>query len=446
MSKILITESRVIEYKRQYSKNILKTVSAFANYHDGEVLIGIDDDLNIVGVEDVTYLKLKLENAINDNISPKPYYEITEKELDGKCIVILKVHRGENTPYLYDNKAYKRMDTSTIAVDIYDFENLILNGKNLGFDELVYNDENLKFDYLNKKLRDKLGLGLISNDILRTLGLIKNDKFINAAALLSDNNSIVHSGMSLIRFDGNSVLNIKDRVFLKNISIIEMYDKSIEFYHKHINTSEIINGSYRKTVEQVPIVAYREAVANAIVHRNYSLEAENRIEIYDNRIEIISPGGLPIGITEEEYIDGRISVSRNKVLSDIFFRLGIIERLATGIRRIKEYYKNYNINPEFHISNNSIKVILPFIDYENNFGERVNESMNDYRVTSTDAERIITDYIKMNKEISRAEAETLLGLKKTYTVEILNNLVSKGVIRRIGRGRNTIYIGTIKTL
>ena len=129
MSKVLITESRAIEYKRQYSKNILKTVSSFANYHDGEVLIGIDDDLNIVGVEDVTYLKLKLENAINDNISPKPYYEITEKKLDGKCIVILKVHRGENTPYLYNNKAYKRMDTSTIAVDIYDFENLILNGK-----------------------------------------------------------------------------------------------------------------------------------------------------------------------------------------------------------------------------------------------------------------------------------------------------------------------------
>ena len=439
MTKAINTESRTLEYKREYTKNILKTASAFANYDDGQILIGIDDNLNIVGVDDPVYLKLKLENAINENISPKPYYEIKEKIIEGKTILILKVHRGENTPYLYDNKAYKRMDTSTIAVDIYDYENLILNGRNQGYDELLYKDENLVFEYLNKKLRDKLDLGIVSKDILRTLGLIKNDIYTNAAALLSDNNPFKYSGISLIRFEGNSVLNIKDRIFLNNISVLEMFDKSIDFYKKHINTSEIIEAAYRKTIEQVPLVAYREAVANAIVHRNYGIEVQSRIEIYDNRIEIISPGGLPIGINEDEYIDGRISVSRNKILSDIFFRLGIIERLATGIRRIKQYYRDYNVKPVFSISSNSIKVILPYILGVSSI-EGGNESTKDYKNELNDSEKLLIEYINKNNHISRPEAERILGLKKTHTIEVLNNLISKKIIKRVGKGRNTIYI------
>lgn len=442
MVRIFDKETRTLEYKREYTKNILKTVSAFANYHDGEIIIGIADDLSIVGINDFNYLKLKIENAINDTISPNPYYEIYEARVEGKNIVVLKVHRGENTPYLYNNKAYKRMDTSTIAIDIHDYENLILNGRNLGYDELYYENNNFDFDfgYLNKILRKNLKLNKISKDIFKTLGLIRNEKYINAATLLADNNTILHSGMSFIRFDGDSVSNIKDRLILKNISILELYDKSMDFYYKHINTSEIIESAYRETMEQVPIVAYREAVANAIVHRDYTIEADSRVEIYDNRIEIISPGGLPIGITEEEYIDGRISVSRNKVLSDIFFRLGIIERLATGVRRIKERYKDYKVKPKFLISKNSIKVVLPFTDKAYVDIERVNEKPKEYMNDLSNSERMLIDYIKKNKQVSRIEAEKILGLKKTYTVKVLNNMISKGIIKRVGKGRGTIYI------
>ncbi|MGB4440043.1 MAG: ATP-binding protein [Sedimentibacter sp.] len=110
---------------------------------------------------------------------------------------------------------------------------------------------------------------------------------------------------------------------------------------------EVIKGAYRETIEEIPLVAFREAIANAIVHREYMLEADVRVEIFDDRVEILSPGGLPIGITEEEYIDGRVSIPRNRIISDVFLRLGIIERLATGIRRIREYYKNSGANPEF---------------------------------------------------------------------------------------------------
>jgi ATP-dependent DNA helicase RecG len=440
MSRVFEAETKMIEFKREYTRNILKTVSAFSNFHDGEIIIGIDNDFKIIGVDDPVQMKLNLENAINDNIIPRPYYEIHEEIIGGRTLIIVKVYSGENTPYLYDNKAYKRMDTSTIIVDRYDYEGLILKGRNQGYDELIFKGYDLEFEYLNKKLRDKLNLGIISKDILKTLGLIKNEKFTNAAALLSDNNPLNASGISLIRFEGNSVSNIKDRLMLKNISLLEVFDKSIEFYYKHINTSEIIKGAYRKTIEEVPFVAYREALSNCIVHRNYVIETDSRIEIYDDRIEVISPGGLPIGITEEEYIDGRISVPRNKIIADMFLRLGIIERLATGIRRIREYYKDYKVKPEFLIAQNTITVILPNIYIDDKRNERLNESMNEPMNELSKEEEIVVKYILENNSINRIQVENLLSLKKTFSVKILNGLIEKDIIKRIGRGKNTFYI------
>ena len=440
MSRIFNGETKAIEYKRQYTKNILKTVSAFSNFFDGEIVIGIDDDLNIIGVDNPVQMKLNIENAINDNIIPRPYYEIHDEIVKGKIIIILKVYSGENTPYLYRDKAYKRMDTSTIIVDRYDYEGLLLKGRNQGFDELIFEGNLLEFEYLNKKLRERLRLGVLSKDILKTLGLIKNEKYTNSAALFADNNPISSSGISLIRFAGDTVSNIKDRSILKNISILDMFDKAVEFYHKHINTSEKITDAYRRTVEEVPFIAYREALANCIVHRNYLIEADAKIEIYDNRIEIVSPGGLPIGITEEEYLEGRISMPRNRMIADVFLRLGIIERLATGIRRIREHYKDYKSQPEFIIRQNTITVILPNIMNEFKKGERVDETANEL----SKEEKLILGYISKNGKIDRLIVEHLLGLKKTYSVRILNGLIDKKLIKRIGKGRNTSYVRSEK--
>ncbi|NLC03910.1 MAG: AAA family ATPase [Tissierellia bacterium] len=444
MEQIKNGETRTIEFKREYSRTILKTVSAFSNYYDGQIIIGIDDSLKVVGVEDPVSAKLTIENAINDNITPKPYFEITDDIIENKKILILKVFSGENTPYVYNGKAYRRLDTSTIAVDKNEYENLILKGRNLSYDSLIYDGEDLEFHYLNKLVRDKLDIGILSDDIMKTLELISNNKYNIAAALLSDKNPISNSRISLIRFEDEYKLNIKDRVYLKNISIIEQYDKSIEFFNKHINIKEIIQGAYRKTIEEVPLVAFREALANAIVHREYMLDSHIRVEIFDDRIEIISPGGLPPGISEEEYLDGRISIPRNIIITNIFFRLGIIERLATGIRRIKGYYKSYNVNPEFQVLANSIRVVLPkaisdrslINESDESFAyERMNERTNEL----SHIEITLLKKMEAMDSISRKQAEDIVGLKKTGTVQILNNLVNKGFIIRVGRGKDTIY-------
>lgn len=440
MSIILDSERKNIEYKRQYTKNVLKTVSAFSNFYDGEIVIGVDDNLKIVGLSNPMEAKLNIENAINDNIKPRPYYEIYEEIIKGKIVIVIKVFSGENTPYLYNKKAYKRADTSTVPVDRYDYERLILKGRNQGYDELPYEGEDLNFEYLNKKLRERLRIGVISEDILKTLALIKNDRYTNSAALLADNNPISGSAISLVRFEGNTVANIRDRLILEDVSILEVYDKAVEFYHKHINISEIIKGAYRKTVEEVPLVAYREALANCIVHRDYMIDVDSRIEIFNDRVEIISSGGLPLGITEEEYLEGRISIPRNKIIADIFLRLGIIERLATGVRRIREYYKDYELQPEFIVRENTITVILPNIKSVAIIGEAMDEYVYDSTKELSKEEKLIVDYILRQGKINRKAVEELLNLKKTFSVKMLNQLIDKGLIKKIGKGKSTHYI------
>ncbi|MFA6782775.1 MAG: ATP-binding protein, partial [Sedimentibacter sp.] len=311
-------------------------------------------------------------------------------------------------------------------------------GRNIGYDALNYEGKNIYFNYLNDKLRDRLGISVLNDDILKTLGLMNGDNYTIAAALLSDKNPIDHAGISLIRF-ADKGLNIRDKKILRNISILKQFDNAVEFYHKHINTGELINGVYRETIEEIPLVAYREAIANAIVHREYMLESDIRVEIFDDRAEIISPGGLPIGITEAEYLDGRVSIPRNKIIADIFLRLGIIERLATGIRRIREYYKNSGVNPEFLIAQNSIKVVLPKINHKTESSEQFNIFENQLN----ENELKIMKYVKSTGRIIRKEAEGILSLKKTQTVQILGGMVDKGVLLKIGAGRNTNYVANV---
>ena len=433
---ILSGESKVIEYKRNFTKSLLKTVSAFANYHDGVIIIGIQDDKKVVGVENPKELRLNIENSINDNIKPSPYYEIKTDKLERKDIIIINVYKGENTPYIIRNKAYKRSDTFTVRTDSISYQNLILAGRNKGYDSLLSTDQNLTFNYFESKMKTILGIGSLSDDLLISLSLLENKKFNNAAALLSDYNPVNSSVIQMITYEDDTVLNIKDKIESKNVSILKQFDDCMDFYRKHINVSEVIEGDYRKTIEEIPLVAYRESVANLIVHRDYLKNVDARIEIFNDRIEVISPGGLPIGIIENEYLDGRISNPRNKIISDIFLRLRVIEKLGTGIRRIKEYYRDYEAKPEFKITENSVTVILPKIN------RVLNRKIDLYSDRLSKNESLIYDLLKNNGKMKRSEIEIKLGLKKSQTLELIKNLREYQLIIQVGRGIKTEYMIT----
>ena len=178
-------------------------------------------------------------------------------------------------------------------------------------------------------------------------------------------------------------------------------------------------------MERIPEKAFREALANSMVHRCWDIRANITLSMYQDRIEISSPGGLPFGISKEEYLYGQISILRNPILANVFFRLGYIEKFGTGIRRINQIYKDSIIKPDYKIFENSIVVVLPVLNTNRN-------------VLKGD-ERIVFELFLREKELLRSEIEDKLGMKKAKSIRILNVLLDKNVIEKIGTGRGTKY-------
>ena len=253
-------ETKTLEFKETTETNsFLKTVSAFANYSDGKIIFGVCDDGMIKGIDNPNEACLNLENKLNDSIKPIPFYTL---EINGDNTITMEVKKGIYTPYFYKGKAYKRNDTATIEVDRLELNRLVLEGMNQTYEEQVSSKQDLTFLQLEKELSEKLGTDKITTDILKTLGLIKHDKYNNAAALIADRNEYL--GIDIVRF-GRNINELMNRSMCDNISIFQMYHHAMEFYEMYY-TYEKIEGSKRVKKELVPSQAYREALANALVH------------------------------------------------------------------------------------------------------------------------------------------------------------------------------------
>ena len=413
-------ESRELELKATITNTFLKTVSAFSNYNTGKIIFGVDDNGKIIGLENIEELCLDLENKINDNISPKPDFKFIKDTK--KNIITLIVEEGINKPYLYKGKAYKRNDTSTVEVDKIELSRLTLLGLNLYYEELKARNQNLEFSILKKELEEKLSLKNFSKDVLKTLNLY-DDKigYNNAAELFADSNTF--SGIDIAKF-GKNIDEILDRNLFVNISIISQFQKTLEVFNRYYKYEQIL-GSERIEKELIPEKAFRETIANALIHRTWDINSNIRISMYENKIEVSSPGGLPSGISEKEYLNGQISQLRNPILANIFFRLKYIEMFGTGIRRINESYKDYAIKPAFEIFENSIKITLPIITT---------------KLFLTTDEKIVMDILEKGAILSSGEILQMTEFKKDKLNRLLKKLIQKNYIDVIGNGRGTKYL------
>jgi len=413
-------ESRELELKSTITNTFLKTVSAFSNYNSGKIIFGIDDNGKIIGLENIEELCLDLENKINDNISPKPDFRFIKDTK--KNIITLIVEEGLNKPYLYKGKAYKRNDTSTVEVDKVELNRLTLLGLNQYYEELKARKQDLEFKVLKKELEEKLLLKNFSKDVLKTLNLYDDKNgYNNAAELLADKNTF--SGVDIAKF-GKSIDEILDRNLFVNISIILQYQKTLEAFNRYYKYEQIL-GSERIEKELIPEKAFREVIANALIHRTWDVNSNIRISMYEDKIEVSSPGGLPSGISEKEYLNGQISQLRNPILANIFFRLKYVEMFGTGIRRINESYKKFAVKPNFEIFENSIKITLPITKTE---------------LFLTTDEKIIMDILEKGNILSSSEILEKVEFKKDKLNRILKNLIQKNYIDVIGNGSGTKYL------
>ena len=420
MEAIGMRETRILEFKETITNTFLKTVSAFSNYDGGTVLFGIDDDGNIKGLPDVKQACLDIENKINDSITPQPDYTLEVQNNDQT--IKLTVKSGLQKPYLYKSKAYKRNDTATIEVDTLEFSRLVLDGKNIRFEELPCKDQELSFEILHRKLKETVRIENFDKDTLKTLNLYDDvNGFNNAAGILADKNHF--PGIDIVKF-GENISIIQKRSTFENVSVLEVYEKAIEVFRDYYQY-EVIQGADRKKMEKIPEAAFREAIANALIHRVWDVDSQIRVSMFDDRIEIVSPGGLPSGITEEEYLSGKLSVLRNRNLANVFYRLGFVEIFGTGITRIKQLYAEALIKPDFEVSENAIKIVLPIFEKNADLTE---DEIVIYKLLSK----------TMLKPISEVAPYVPFG--KSKTIKLLKEMCQKGVIAVEGKGKGTKYI------
>ena len=412
-------ETRILEFKETITNTFLKTVSAFSNYDGGTILFVVDDDGNVKGLPDVKQAFLDIENKINDSISPQPNYTLEIQNNDQT--IKLTVTSGIQKPYLYKSKAYKRNDTATIEVDTLEFSRLVLEGKNIRFEELPCKDQELSFEILQSNLKEKIQIETFNKDTLKTLNLYDDvNGFNNAAGLLADKNHF--PGIDIVKF-GENISIIQKRITFENTSVLDIYEKALSVFRDYYQY-EVIQGADRKMVEKIPEAAFREAIANALIHRVWDVDSQIRVSMFDDRTEVVSPGGLPSGITEDEYLSGKLSVLRNRNLSNVFYRLGFVEIFGTGITRIKQVYSEASVKPSFEVSENAIQIVLPVYEESTNL---------------TEDEKVVYKLLSRNMLKSMSEIAPYISFGKSKTTKLLKDMEQKGVIAIEGKGKGTKY-------
>ena len=414
---MVLRESPTVEYKESVTPTFLKTVSAFANYGTGKIEFGVDDDGNAVGLKDPVDACLRIENMINDSLDPAPRYSLEPDEKTGT--VTLTVYEGQDKPYRSKGKAYRRNDSATVEVDRFEYGRLTLEGSNLTFDALRSVQQELKFTTLEKKMIEALGIEQLTDDIMRTLRLLDKDGYTNAAAILADDNGF--PGIDCVRF-GDTEDTILDRESTVGVSAIEQVDAATKMFERYY-CYEQIEGTQRTKGETIPIRAFREAVANALVHRAWDVRANVQIALYEDRIVVTSPGSLPPGLTTEQYLYGQISVLRNPIVAEIFLKLNYIEKFGTGIARIRRAYEGSVSQPLFDVRGEMVSVTLPVVDLFNGSEEELQ----------------ILNALRGGRVLSRGELEAQTGLSRARVLAALDSLLEHHAVMKRGTGRATKY-------
>jgi len=361
-------ENENIEFKEEYTPKIYKEIIAFVNTNGGTVYIGVDDNGNFIGLDSIDETYTKITNGIRDAIEPDVTLFV-KYILHQEKIIEIQVNEGSSKPYFLKSKGlvpsgvYIRQGASSVQASYEQIKHMIRESDNYSFESSKSNDQELTFNYTTNIFKNhnidfnetKYGL----------LGLKIKNNYTNLALLLSE--QCKHS-IKVAVFDNDSDIDFITSQELYG-SILEQLNKALMYLDMcNKNHWEII-GYERLEHYDYPKEAIREAVINAIVHREYSFSGSTIININNKQIEIISLGGLESGLSINDIKNG-ISQLRNKNLADIFRRLNLIEAYGTGIKRIFDLYKDSGFEPSFNITENTFKIILPNMNYGKIFNKR----------------------------------------------------------------------------
>jgi ATP-dependent DNA helicase RecG len=430
---MMFKETETVELKQTLTEDIKKEIIAFANTNGGILYIGVTDGGDPIGVENAENIILNVNNMLRDSIKPDitMFYQIRVDVTNGKNIIVLTVQRGTNRPYYIAGKGirpegvYVRHGSSSIPATDTAIRQMIRETDGSDFEKLRSIQQELTFKMAESEfLRRNIEFGFSQ---MVTLGIALPEKiYTNLGLLLSD--QCTHT-IKIAVFQDTTQQIFQDRREFGG-SLFKQLNDAYEFMDLNNQTKATFDKLLRIDTKDYPEAALREALLNAVIHREYSLSGSILIKIFSNRIEFISPGSLIKGIEIDDIMSG-YSICRNPNLAAVFYRLKLIEAYGTGILKIFEVYDNIPSKPTFEITSNVFKLILP---------KQNNTPLNsDVSANSETAGDKIVRFAKDNGSITRKQTEKLLGTSQTSAVQILRELCDKKILVKSGGSRNTVY-------
>ena len=441
-------------------KSWLKTVSAFANGIGGALIFGISDKEEIIGLDNYKKDSENISEIIKTKIEPLPKVTLKHYLIEDKNIIILFVHSGKETPYYFTEgghqTAYIRLGNESIPAKNNDLINLILKGKNRSYDSLETNikKDNVSFTKLKSLYYLKTGNEFTDSD-LESFGLVNKDSFLtNAGALLADEPIIKHSRIFCTHWNGLDMTSgieeaLNDSEFEGSILLLL---QNAENFIK-VNTKKKWKKGNESRIEMpdYPERAIQEVLVNAIIHRDYAvIGSEIHIDIYDDRIEIYSPGGMFDGsFIQEQNIMEISSLRRNPIIADLFNRVHLMERRGSGLKKIISSYQNainytQEKEVEFKSTQKDFKVILKNLNYKVAIksGDKVAIKSGDKVAIKNQDEQLekILEYIKKYNNCKTSDIENLLSVKSSRARKLLSILVSEKKIQALGQNKNRYYV------
>ena len=441
-------------------KSWLKTVSAFANGIGGALIFGISDKDEVIGLDNYKKDSENISEIIKTKIEPLPKVTLKHYLIEDKNIIILFVHSGKETPYYFTEgghqTAYIRLGNESIPAKNSDLINLILKGKNRSYVSLGTDikKDNVSFTKLKSLYYLKTGNEFTDSD-LDSFGLVNKDNFLtNAGALLADEPIIKHSRIFCTRWNGLDMTSGIEEALNDNEfegSILLLLQNAENFIKVNTKKKWKKGNESRIEMPDYPERAIQEVLVNAIIHRDYAvIGSEIHIDIYDDRIEIYSPGGMFDGsFIQEQNIMEISSLRRNPIIADLFNRIHLMERRGSGLKKIISSYQNainytQEKKVEFKSTQKDFKVILKNLNYKVAIksGDKVAIKSDDKVAIKIQDEQLkkILEYIKKYNNCKTSDIENLLSVKSSRARKLLSILVSEKKIQALGQNKNRYYV------
>jgi ATP-dependent DNA helicase RecG len=431
-------EQTTLDYKlsleERRPKSWLKSVSAFANTHGGHIIFGVDDKTHaVVGVDNPQYVASKVTELIKARVNPVPRFDVSSIQEGDRVCIDLNVGDGPVYPYYYAadgvREAYIRVGDQSLLAPDYALNNLILKGQNRTYDSLPgqYRMGEVSFTLLGATYRKETGDAFDYEKDPVSMGLAEVDgQVTNAGLLLCDQGLLRQSRVFCTRWKGLYKGTVEedaldDREY-QECSLITLLQNAEDFVRNNSRTPWTIRGMQREERSDYPQKAVREALVNALIHRDYQVVgSEIHVDMYPDRLEITSPGGMING-KQIQNMDLRHipSLRRNQIISDLFSRLHLMERRGSGIGRILGGYMDFEVKPEFYSDPDFFIVTLPNKGYGIESNAENAKSNAKQQESNVELGETVTFYeSEAEQELSafRTKAENAMPSAKNSSIE-----------------------------